>query len=173
MRSMFYGFEVINIFNEIVRLRSRWNNSLRELWNLMLTHQVKWNKSTHARRHFTRRRRISRTKCISQIPQGFISLKKTLSFDKVFFWWERVDSNYWSETQQIYSLPPLATRELSQIKMELVDGLEPPTCWLQISCSTNWATPAYILCFVFVCFLTTSILYHKPFDLSSIFWKKF
>ena len=25
---------------------------------------------------------------------------------------------------------------------ELVDGLEPPTCWLQISCSTNWATPA-------------------------------
>ncbi len=37
--------------------------------------------------------------------------------------------------QQIYSLPPLATRELSHIyfllfsnKMELVDGLEPPTC---------------------------------------------
>ena len=26
--------------------------------------------------------------------------------------------------------------------MELVDGLEPPTCWLQISCSTHWATPA-------------------------------
>ena len=37
--------------------------------------------------------------------------------------------------QQIYSLPPLATRELFLIqafavkqKMELVDGLEPPTC---------------------------------------------
>ena len=28
-------------------------------------------------------------------------------------WWERVDSNHRSETQQIYSLPPLATRELS------------------------------------------------------------
>ena len=28
--------------------------------------------------------------------------------------------------QQIYSLPPLATREL--FHMELVDGLEPPTC---------------------------------------------
>ena len=27
-------------------------------------------------------------------------------------------------------------------KMELVDGFEPPTCWLQISCSTNWAIPA-------------------------------
>ena len=26
--------------------------------------------------------------------------------------------------------------------LELVDGLEPPTCWLQISCSTNWAIPA-------------------------------
>ena len=26
--------------------------------------------------------------------------------------------------------------------LELVDGLEPPTCWLQISCSTNWAKPA-------------------------------
>ena len=39
---------------------------------------VKWNKSPHARRHFTRRRRISRTECISQIPQGiyFIENKK-------------------------------------------------------------------------------------------------
>ena len=25
---------------------------------------------------------------------------------------------------------------------ELAIGLEPMTCWLQISCSTNWATPA-------------------------------
>ena len=27
--------------------------------------------------------------------------------------------------------------------MELVIGLEPTTCWLQVSCSTNWAIPAY------------------------------
>ena len=27
--------------------------------------------------------------------------------------------------------------------MELVRGLEPPTCWLQVSCSANWATSAY------------------------------
>ena len=39
-----------------------------------------------------------------------------------------------AEKQQIYSLPPLATRELHQIfnllsaSMELDDGLEPPTC---------------------------------------------
>ena len=38
-------------------------------------------------------------------------------------------------TQQIYSLPPLATRELLHMQltpfkqtMELVDGFEPPTC---------------------------------------------
>ena len=34
-------------------------------------------------------------------------------------------------TQQIYSLPPLATRELLHMnfwKVELVDGFEPPTC---------------------------------------------
>ena len=47
-------------------------------------------------------------------------------------WWRRVDSNHRSETQQIYSLPPLATRELLPIKwnekVELVDGFEPPTC---------------------------------------------
>lgn len=47
--------------------------------------------------------------------------------------WMEVDSNHRSETQQIYSLPPLATRELLHINLstamvELVDGLEPPTC---------------------------------------------
>ena len=30
-------------------------------------------------------------------------------------WWGRTDSNHRSETQQIYSLPPLATRELPHI----------------------------------------------------------
>ena len=37
------------------------------------------------------------------------------------FWWRRVDSNHRSETQQIYSLPPLATRELLHIEL-----LSPP-----------------------------------------------
>ena len=32
-------------------------------------------------------------------------------------WWRRVDSNHRSETQQIYSLPPLATRELLRIQL--------------------------------------------------------
>ena len=37
------------------------------------------------------------------------------------FWWREVDSNHRSETQQIYSLPPLATREL--LHMEPVNEL--------------------------------------------------
>ena len=44
-----------------------------------------------------------------------------------------VDSNHRRRCQQIYSLSPLATREISH--MELVNGVEPSTCWLQISCS--------------------------------------
>ena len=35
------------------------------------------------------------------------------------FWWERVDSNHRSHRQQIYSLPPLATREHSH-KYEII-----------------------------------------------------
>ena len=33
-------------------------------------------------------------------------------------WWERVDSNHRSHRQQIYSLSPLATRELSHIQFK-------------------------------------------------------
>ena len=44
------------------------------------------------------------------------------------FWWGMVDSNHRRHCQQIYSLSPLATREIPHIKLELVDGFEPPTC---------------------------------------------
>ena len=74
-----------------------------------------------------------------------MNTKKNVPDSKIrhIIWWEKMDSNHRSETQQIYSLPPLATRELVHIgsalircrypvllseKMELVDGLEPPTC---------------------------------------------
>ena len=52
-------------------------------------------------------------------------------------WWRRMDSNHRSRRQQIYSLPPLAARELSHVLginkslslfVELVMGLEPATC---------------------------------------------
>ncbi len=47
---------------------------------------------------------------------------------RAFFWWGMVDSNHRRHRQQIYSLSPLATREIPHIKLELVDGFEPPTC---------------------------------------------
>ena len=74
------------------------------------------------------------------LPCVYINRKsETVTDDNKFriilSWWERVDSNHRSRRQQIYSLPPLATREHSHINlfcfhkiMELVDGLEPPTC---------------------------------------------
>ena len=38
----------------------------------------------------------------------------------LFAWWGRTDSNHRSETQQIYSLSPLATRELPHMKFYLI-----------------------------------------------------
>ena len=80
--------------------------------------------------YFTFAKQIFHIEDISLVPEERISLKKTLATASAFFWWERVDSNHRSESQQIYSLPPLATRELSHIlcSVELVDGFEPPTC---------------------------------------------
>ncbi len=45
--------------------------------------------------------------------------KKTKSSrpkDRELLWWGRTDSNHRSDTQQIYSLSPLATRELPHMK---------------------------------------------------------
>ncbi len=36
-------------------------------------------------------------------------------------------------------------KNIVNLKMEPATGFEPVTCWLQISCSTNWATPAFYL----------------------------
>ena len=68
-----------------------------------------------------------------------------------------MDSNHRSNLQQIYSLSPLATRESTHLNyifnyiqlciflcIKPMIGLEPITCWLQISCSANWATSAYL-----------------------------
>ena len=56
---------------------------------------------------------------------------KTALLTQDGFWWGMVDSNHRRHCQQIYSLSPLATREIPQIydiRVELVDGFEPPTC---------------------------------------------
>ena len=65
------------------------------------------------------------------------------------FWWKRVDSNHRSRRRQIYSLIPLATRELFHISgatqplpLELVNGLSsqqqnsPPDCFSRFSLLT-------------------------------------
>ena len=56
---------------------------------------VKWNKSSHARRHFTLRSNISRAKRISQIPKGIYFVEKTpfVVRQRVFFWRRRRDLN--------------------------------------------------------------------------------
>ena len=45
----------------------------------------------------------------------------------IFKWWWEMDSNHRSQRQQIYSLPPLATREShrDQSQLERVTGVEP------------------------------------------------
>ena len=53
--------------------------------------------------------------------------------------WVVMDSNHRSESQQIYSLPHLATLETTQLLhfLEPLVGLEPTTSRLQITCSTS------------------------------------
>ena len=46
--------------------------------------------------------------------------------------------------ERIYSPPRLATSLPLQGMMPAI-GVEPTTYWLQVSCSTNWATPAYMV----------------------------
>ena len=63
-------------------------------------------------------------------------------------WWRGEDLNLRRLSRQIYSLLPLATREplhfevLFDPTVEPAKGIEPPTHWLQISCSAIWATLA-------------------------------
>ena len=163
-----------------------WNNSLRELWNIAPTgRNVKWNKSPNAPRRISHAERISRTQCISQIPQGIYFVEKsTHCLGRqmcAFFWWGMVDSDHRSQWQQIYSLPPLAAREIPH--MELVNGVEPSTCWLQISCSaiephqhSSWIRLVFTRLIHYINRRLASqrgILYHIDFYLSTLFTKYF
>ena len=52
--------------------------------------------------------------CALKNPQTRMNTKKNVPDSKIrhIIWWRRMDSNHRSRRQQIYSLPPLATREL-------------------------------------------------------------
>ena len=54
---------------------------------------------------------------VPKSPQTRMNTKKNVPDSKIghITWWEMVDSNHRSRRQQIYSLPPLATREISHI----------------------------------------------------------
>ena len=59
-----------------------------------------------------------------------VTMQKELTpKDVSSFWWGRTDSNHRSETQQIYSLSPLATRELPHIQLLFVGALHPNSEW--------------------------------------------
>ena len=58
----------------------------RTLWNIApCSRNVKWNKSPHAPQRISHAKRISRTKCISQIPQGIYFVEKSTCDCKCFF----------------------------------------------------------------------------------------
>ena len=71
----------------------------------------------NAHRHITRRQPNITAKQYHSPKANITENDKFLS-KLVVFWWGRTDSNHRSDTQQIYSLSPLATRELPHIKFE-------------------------------------------------------
>ena len=51
--------------------------------------------------------------------------KNTIQWMVFLFWWGMVDSNHRRHSQQIYSLSPLATREIPHIHISVSVCLEP------------------------------------------------
>ena len=64
---------------------------------------------------------------LNQRPSGYEPDELPTAPPRDESWWRGLDSNQRSETRQIYSLLPLATREPLHI-LELAIGLEPTTC---------------------------------------------
>ena len=74
-----------------------WNNFLAEIVKYLPSVDVKWNKSPNAPQCISHAERISRTQCISQIPQGIYFVEKsTHCLGRqmcAFFWRRRRDLN--------------------------------------------------------------------------------
>ena len=80
-------------------------------------HSLKGNENRGSAPSSRRRQRSSALRLIFRIrPQ-----RQKSEDQKVFgfLWWGRTDSNHRSDTQQIYSLSPLATRELPHMNLRL------------------------------------------------------
>ena len=64
---------------------------------------------------------------------------------EIGFWLRGEDLNLWPSGYEPDELPTAPPRDIGKDFLELARGIEPPTCWLQVSCSANWATPAWCL----------------------------
>ena len=81
-------------------------------------------------------------------PSRDMKFRISISSDRK---WMEVDSNHRSYRSRFTVCPlwPLGNPSIKLFNSELLEsckpmiGLEPITCWLQISCSANWATSAY------------------------------
>ena len=88
-------------------------------------------------------------------------LNKKSSAKAKDFQWERMDSNHRSKKQQIYSLPPLATRELSPIMIFKrkwswwTDSNPRPADYKSAALPTELHQQSFLCCAVCVSRLTT------------------
>ena len=112
-------------------------------------------------------RKVSSPICKLSKISSEIDIKKRLVETSRFF-----GGGGWIRTTEArrnrFTVCPLWPLGNSSICMELVMGLEPATCWLQISCSTNWATPA---CY-FRDYNTVSKACQHFFEISFFFFQK-
>ena len=163
---------MIYCFRNMIYGSAAWYTCLPQVWyNIRSLH-------TRSVYHLQSRHHIENISSVLHRTDIIIKNLSCLGRQKRFFiWWERVDSDHRSHWQQIYSLPPLATRERSH--MELVNGVEPSTCWLQISCSAIephqhfYPPPRTATAFAIALPLRRILVYHKGFFLSIVFWKYF
>ena len=84
---------------------------------------------------------LLRTTAVVLISPLHIKIYPPSLWDNGYIWWAGVDSDHRSQvTTDLQSVP--FGRSGTYPYMELAIGIEPTTCWLQVSCSANWATPA-------------------------------
>ena len=127
---------------------------LRKLWNIAPSSQCEM-KFAHIRvsEYFTFAEQIFHSEAISLARRAnFVEKSTHLSIGQMcaFFWWGMVDSDHRSQWQQIYSLPPLAAREIPLImRLHLVkpffgagDRSRTNNLLITNQLLCHWATPA-------------------------------
>ena len=95
----------------------------------------------------------------------------------VFCWWERVDSDHRSQWQQIYSLPPLAAREIPHILgstwwslFGAGDRSRTNNLLITNQLLCHWATPALQRWYYIIVFFICQHLKRKYFSFFQFFY---